>query len=64
MVANIIADDEEGDLPPEIKAYGTGEPSIQSFELCPGWQKPELVEIVDTLTEQINNGEIGMPDGV
>lgn len=64
MVANIIGDYEDDALPEDIQAYGIENPDIQSFELCPEWQKPELVEIVDGLTEQLNNGEIELPEGV
>lgn len=64
MVANIISDYEKDQLPPDVMAYGIESPDIQSFELCPQWQTPELTKLVDTTIEQINSGEIEMPEGV
>lgn len=64
MVATIIEDYENDALPTEIQAYGVEDPDIQSFVLCPKWQTPELTKLVDDTIEQINNGEIEMPEGV
>jgi basic membrane protein A len=63
---SIMKDYLDGKLPTtEPRTFGVEDPKVQSFELCPDWQKqPELASIVESQTKDINEGKITMPKGV
>jgi basic membrane protein A len=64
LVQDVVKDFQGKTLPPDVKAYGVENPDVQAFELCPDWRTPELVTLVEDLTEQINKGKITLPEGV
>jgi basic membrane protein A and related proteins len=63
---SIMKDYLDGKLPTtQPRTFGVEDPNVQSFELCPDWQKqPELASIVESQTKDINQGKITMPKGV
>jgi basic membrane protein A len=64
LVEVMVADFGAGRLPDGTTFYGVEEPEIQRFELCPRYETPELTELVDRLTRQLNADEIELPRGV
>jgi basic membrane protein A len=62
LVDQIVRDTMDGALPTEPKFYGLENLDIQSFQLCEPFS--DLQGLVDETTEQINSGEITLPDGV
>jgi basic membrane protein A len=46
------------------KAFGIEDPNIQAYQLCPDWQKSDLVAAVKDATDKINGGQITLPSGV
>lgn len=63
MVVDIVQQYIDGTMPQGApKFYGLEDPEIQAFVLCPGYEEHQ--ETVDQLTQQINNNEIEMPEGV
>jgi basic membrane lipoprotein Med (substrate-binding protein (PBP1-ABC) superfamily) len=65
FMGQILKDFIDGTLPSgEVKAFGLENPDVQSFDLCPEWQTPDLTALVSGLTEKINSGEVEMPEGI
>lgn len=64
QVVRMIELAQADDLPTEPVFFGLDDPDIQRFELCPEYDTPENQEIVDTVTDAINDGTYGLPEGV
>jgi basic membrane protein A len=65
LTKEVIEKFEAGTLPEgETEFFGIENPELQRFELCPGYQTKELQALVDEMTEEINNEEVTLPEGV
>lgn len=62
LVATVVDDFRNGNLAPGTKFFGVEDPDIQSFALCPAWEKDGLPELVEELTDKLNNDEIDLPE--
>lgn len=61
MMAKAIADYASGNLPTPTKAYGIEDDKIQYFNLCPNFQKPELVDLAAKTVAAIKDGSLQLP---
>jgi basic membrane protein A and related proteins len=64
LVASMVQDFLDDTIPEEPLFYGVEDPDIQRLELCPDFATDEIQQIVDDTTQQINDGEIELPEGV
>jgi len=65
LTEEVVAKFEAGSLPEgETEFFGIEDPELQRFELCPEYQTPELESLVEELTDEINNEEVTLPEGV
>lgn len=64
MTASAVSDFANGTLPEPTKAYGLEDEAIQYFNLCPGFQDPELVDLAETTVAAIRDGSLVLPASV
>ncbi len=61
LVSNALRDLSEGKLEPGAKYYGVDDPTVQTFELCPNFETPELTKAVEESLAGLNSGDITLP---
>jgi basic membrane protein A and related proteins len=64
QVESMINDYLHHTLPSQPKYYGLENPSLQTFTLCPGFDTPARVKLVQSTIRSINDGSIKLPAGV
>ena len=64
MMARAVADYASGKLPPTTKAYGLEDEKIQYFNLCPNFQKADLVDLSTKTVAAIRDGSLQLPADV
>lgn len=64
QMIDMISTAMSGDLPTEPVFWGLENPDIQRFELCPDYDTPENQAVVEEVTQAINDGTYGLPEGV
>lgn len=64
MTAQIVTDFATGNLPTPTQAYGLEDERIQHFNLCPGFQDPDLVALADKTVTAIRDGSLVLPASV
>lgn len=64
LVETMVSDFIDETIPDEPRFFGVEDPNIQRLELCPNFDTPELRQIVDDTTREINEGTIELPEGV
>ena len=61
LVSNALIDLSEGKLEPGARFYGVDDPTVQTFELCPNFQTPELNKAVEQSLDDLNSGKVTLP---
>lgn len=65
LVASMIGDEINKKLPANrLRLVGVEDPKLQRFELCPAWRTPQLQQVVDQTTRDINQGKIKLVGGI
>jgi basic membrane protein A len=61
MVSKALVDLKQGSLKPGVTFYGVQDPDIQTFTLCPGFEKGDLQSTVEQTLADLNSGKIKLP---
>jgi basic membrane protein A and related proteins len=61
LVSNALRDLSEGKLEPGARYYGVEDPTVQTFELCPNFETPELTGPVEQTLEDLESGKVKLP---